>query len=578
MEKQAATDFDSFYLSPDLCTEEHLSMVAQERRNPPFRDFPHNPMFDKEQLMTLPDHAWMGKVDMKLITVEEFPSLLLDFLPMFKERLTAVQNPARFVGLSEAEGTPNPLFFALDLEAESLNKELRFRGGEAMIRNRIVGICLADSATSGFYIPINHTELDGVKNFTYEMGLELLQALQDEAYIAAYHNAQYDREVLELNKIKLNPEYIDSMMLLVNMGYKNKYMTVALKVMAQRILGRKMLEIKDLSGQKVFVPLQYLTAKSLTVYGCSDAANTYALVDHATASSLNPYKVNLFAMRVDHRANDITRWCLRHGMPLDYKFLANNLRTVLRRKRICEYLFKTTVTDNPDIPITSAEKVGIFLGSQLWIAFQAHAKIKSPELPEFKIFEIFQQRMKEHFYMDVKKQTLKSGTVKTKYGSGADVLQSYLKIDEKRKSLPWIPDSLSIPFKTAAKLLDQYRSVLHDLGVFAAMYRHSYVDDTNIHRCAIGLKFNGTVTTRYSNDGSKGSSDRYLFERMKTKTKMSYAIGETTAGFNLQGVSSSPIKLTKAYKVISAPTDLLENKAKLDKQVELDLIRYLEGL
>lgn len=572
--RQSFTNYDSFYLSPDLFTENHLSLVNQERKTLPFHNFTHNPLFDKEQLEQLPDHKWMKDMEFTLVTQEEFPDLVEDFLPHFLKTLVSLPNPEELKLPSDS----NKLIYGLDLETDGLNKEMRFIGGAPRIRNRIIGICLGSSSSKGYYIPVLHNEKDGVKNYPYSIAMKFLTLLQSDDLVAVYHNCVFDREVLEQNKVTLNDTFFDTQYLLQNMGYKEKYMTVALKLMSAKILKRKMLEIKELSGEKKFVPFVYYPAKTVSVYGCSDAVNTYALLLHVKESELNPYKVNPFAMTVDDKSADITRWMLRLGMPLDYPHLYHSVRTCLRRKRICEYLYKKNVTDDPERPITSPEKVGIFLGTMLKDAFYEYATKKKPDMPEDSMFEAFKVRMKEHFYMEVKKKKLKSGTVKVTYGSGADVLASYLKIREKQKTLPWIPDSIIVPLETAAKLLDVYRSVCHDLGVFSAMYRHAYVDDLNIHRCAIGLKFNGTVTNRYSNDGAKGSSDRYLAERLKTKTKVEYKVGEGTAGFNLQGVSSVPLFRSKALKVTKAPQEFLDAKKRMDNQIELDLIKLMEQI
>lgn len=586
--------FDSNFLHKANWQEDNLMLVNQMRQSLPYAIQMPNPIFDKENLEKLKEHHWMKDVRMKLVTQDEFPDLLEDFLPMFEGRLAfATAEEGDFdeagkklgrLGLTPAYITEfQPRLVGLDLETTGLDKTVQVIGGAPTLPSGVVGICLASSSTEGYYIPVLHNQKDGVMNYDYNHAMDLLRALQDKRFLCIYHNAQYDREVLEVNNIPLCEEYIDTMVLLDNMGYKERYFTVALKLMSEKVLRRKMLELKDLSGEKKFIPLRYYPAKSLTVYGCSDAMNTYALLKHAVQSKLNPFKVNNFAMRLDWKCNDYTRWMLRAGMPIDIQHLSGSIRTTLRRRLLIEEYFKTYVTDT--IEIGSAEQLGIFLGNVLRKYFELNHPQKS-NLSDDELFEDFQGKMKELFYCDVKKKVLKSDAVKVTYSTGAEVLGAFKNIHKRENKMPWLPKELYPLFKAAAECVDVYRSIVHDLGVLASMYRFAYVDDLNFHRLSVGLKFNGTITNRYSNQSGDGSQDRYTISRGSKKTTLKYNEADATAGLNLQGVNSDPIKFFQGsdYKpihvmrVVAAPSSFLEAKQARDNEVELRLRRYLEQM
>lgn len=577
--------FDSSFLHKDNWSQENLVQVNQMRQTLPYQMQMPNPIFDKENLETLPDHKWMANKEMTLVTQDEYPDLLEDFLPMFESLLSTVSNTepmdleAKCAGKM---GMPKgyveqfqPKVAALDLETTGLDKTIRVVGGAPTLPSGIVGICLASSPTKAFYIPTLHNQKDGVMNYPYDHAMGLLRALQDKRFVMVYHNAQYDREVLEVNNIDLCEEYLDTMVLLDNMGYKEKYFTVGLKQMSSKLLRRKMLEIKDISGEKKFIPLRYYPAKSLTVYGCSDAMNTFGLLKHVVESPLCPFNLNNFAMRLDWKCNDYTRWMLRPGMPIDVEHLSTTIRTTLRRRILVTEYFQKHVSDT--VEIGSAEKVGIFLGDILKQHFMANHPHKD-SLGESDMFEDFQGKMKELFYCDVKTKKLKSGTVKITYSSGADVLGAFKNIHKRENKMAWLPKKLYPLFVAAAECIDVYRSVVHDLGVLASMYRYAYTDDLNFHRLSVGLKFNGTVTNRYSNMGGKGSRERYVISRGVKKTNFKFVEADATAGLNLQGVNSDPIRLSRALKVTKAPKEFLETKETRDNETELRLRLYLEQM
>lgn len=563
----------SEYIHPDLAEQDNLALVKQCLQTPRYQNHPHNPIFEKAELEKLPEHKWMQKVKMELVHPDAYPNLIDDFLP--KLISNAVECPAYVLPIPpEVEDPELPLLVSLDLETTGLDKTLRLVGGTYNIPEEIVGICLTCHKDEGYYIPIQHNGKDGIKNYSMEEGLALIQELQDDRYLLAYHGAQYDREVAEVHGIELNEEYLDTMVMADNMHLKARYFTVALKVLGEKMLKRKMLEIKDLSGTKEFVPFNYLPAKTCLVYGASDAANTHAILMYALGhETKNPYKVNKFAMRLDMRTNDYTRWMLRAGLPVDYKTVSLNIRTLFRRKYILLERFSKI---DPKVELGSADQIGIFLGRQLMDAYYNYRRNQGKDdFTEEDLFKEYQAKAKELFYCKVTLKQLKSGP-KITFGSGDDVLSSYKKVGE--KNLPWVTDEFAQTMSDVANLVEMYRHVTHSIGILSSMYRYAYIDDLNVHRVSVGLKFNGTITNRYSNADGKGSLDRVTIIRQVRKIKTSMARAESACGLNLQGVPSAPIRLRKAMKVTKAPEDFLKAKKRRDEQVEAKLRLYLEAM
>ena len=260
---------------------------------------------------------------------------------------------------------------------------------------------------------------------------------------------------------------------------------------------------------------------------------------------------------------------LRHGLPIDYGYLTKNIRTLIRRKIILTEKFEKEITNT--IPISSAEKVGMFLGEILSKAYK-DSKQNSDMTPE-ELDKALKKELMQHFQMEMKVKALKSGETKTTFSTGADILSSLIKIDN--KTIPWLSPDIKQKLKQAAIYLEKFRNISHDIGVFMSMYRYAYTDDLNYSRINIGLKFNGTVTNRYSNQSGKGSLDRFSITKTTKKVNLTYQPADATAGLNVQGLNSSGLKLKPAYKVKRAPDEFIKHKQALDLKVEAQLLSLL---
>lgn len=544
----------SHYLHPDTRSEDNLYLVEQELSKTLDEREP-NPLFDKKSLMEVPGHEWMKTVDMVLVTKDNYPSLVEDFFPYFKSLLNPVHE--RFLN----KKTEEPLkVCAVDLETTGLAKTIQIIGGVPTIPNSIVGICVAGSSSKGFYIPVLHNETDNIKNYEIYDALEFLTKIQE--FICVYHNASYDREVLETQGIPLRRDYIDTLQLALNMFTDVFKFRAGLKNVSELFLSRKMIEYKSLSGDKNMPPLTQFPASDLTCYGCSDAVNTFGIYEYIFNHERNPYKVNKFAMRLDSIASDCTRWMLRYGMPVDYGNLSKSLRTLVRRKFLLENLFRDTVSDT--VKISSSEQVGICIGEVLQ---KYYSKSKEGTfVDDSLLFEDFQRKMLSSFNMEVKQVTLKSGTVKTKFSSGDKVLTVLRSLSTELH--PWLDEETCDWLRGVGELLELYRSVELSIAFQRGMYRHAYTDDLNLDRVSINLKINGTITNRFSNKSGSGPTDRFKIIKGVRKNKVLYAQGDSAASFNSQGVLGARLDLKKAKRVVKMPPEVLKQKEVLDGQVE----------
>lgn len=538
-------------LHPDTCTVDNLYLVKQQVSKP-LAYIPHNSVFDQENLQKLPNMGWIKDIEATLINQN---------LDAFFDTL-----------VSEAEwGHEGVPVISLDLETTGLDKTVSFIGGHFDPRTKIVGICIGVNGTKGYYIPVRHSEKDMVRNAPLDEVTHLMQRVQD-TFTCIYHNAGYDREVLETNGIRLNPTYIDTMLLAINLGLKERYFQVGLKLLSEKLLGRHMLELKDIVKSKKEIQLTLTCAKSLVMYGVSDAVNTFALFAKFTdqKNPNNPYVVNKTAMLLDVKASDATRYMFRLGLPIDYSHLGGVIRTLIRRKILIEEHFITKISK--DVPIGSAEKTGILMGNQLWDDFQSHySNVEDKD----SLWDSFKVEVLDKFYMEVKEKELKGGTKKITYSSGDDILVS---LNKRAKTTPWVKPATAERLIMTANWISTFRSLQHDIGVFIKMYRYSYSDDLNFHRVGVGLKYNGTVTTRFSNASGSGSLDRVTITRGAKATTTAFVEASGACGINLQGINSDKAKTGKVLRVKNLPKELQRELDILSNKVELELRNTLEGM
>ena len=186
---------------------------------------------------------------------------------------------------------------ALDLETTGLNTNIRVHGGQITRFETMVGICLAVDEKNGYYIPILHTEEDGVKNWSMEQAKELLDYLTDDTkFILTLHNAVYDFSIIRAHGIKIPKICTDTLVLsklMNNFEFYQYGIQNGLKQLSEYLLKRKMVDIHEFFGHKSMVQFNLLSATMATVYGGSDAINSISLHHYFVTNDVdgrNPWK------------------------------------------------------------------------------------------------------------------------------------------------------------------------------------------------------------------------------------------------------------------------------------------------
>lgn len=230
----------------------------------------------KEALAQRPGMEWLGQVECTLIyppsrDITAQQDYLENFLKELEQR--AVRLPQAFCNTFPPEY--NEPVLAVDLETTGLdNRTLYYLGEDGKLhlktKTEIVGICLAISKFQGFYLPVMHTEEDGIPNWDYKTACHFL-SLCNQRFATIVHNGQYDREVMAQNGVTLReyPYFFDTQQLHYIWDVNQKQH--GLKKLSDQFLGRKMLEIGELFGSKDFIQFNFISASAATVYGCIGA-------------------------------------------------------------------------------------------------------------------------------------------------------------------------------------------------------------------------------------------------------------------------------------------------------------------
>lgn len=550
-------------LHPLIYSEDNLGYATQAYNNlkESLKPQPVMPQLEKETLEQMQEHKWLKETQTILYT---------DSLETLLETLR-----------NEAEFTPDYIskderpLIALDLETTGLNKAVKLIQGKIQPHNHIVSVCLATSSKKGYYLPVNHTETDGIANYEYSAIIAFLQQLVNEFHII-YHNAVFDQEVMALNGVKFKySSFSDTILLGFLMGWKEDYNQLGLKFLAKTMLERQMLEIGSVTGSKETVRMQTAPAKNAYVYGCSDAMNTYGLFEYITDTKENPYKTQNLKTRIVHASVASTRSMFRVGLPVGYEPALNATKTLIRRMIMLENIFYAKISDS-SVSITSSEQLGVYFYKLLKKCYENKFNNGSTITKESKMFQDFVRRVKIDFDMDVKITALKNGTEKITANSKDEVLKAmYANLDR----WAFIPEATKNEIFIVCEIMQEYRTLFNKCKIYIGLIRNCYNDDLNMCRAPISLKLLGARTGRFSNDGSKnGAWDRINLVELKKSTKVEFIEGQGRCEFNAQGLSHESghwkkLKKVKNFKELNPK--FKEVSDRLDKMVESRLYDYI---
>lgn len=450
---------------------------------------------------------------------------------------------------------------AIDLETTGLDRMWYIYGGQPRLPLAIIGVGIAIKTTDkelGMYIPVGHAE---TKNQDLNKVLKVVQKLIDNGQ-TVYHNGLYDREVLQLNGIKLNNNWCDTMLMAIAVGLRTgKTSRIGLKHLADTLLDRRMLEIDEVAEDG---ELYRLGSKSVYIYGCSDVINTLKLYKtfRFSGNYEDPYTDQKSIMNIDIQAADFTNSLNRFNYPIHMKNAEGCLRTTMRRVIILDRKIDN-MSGHQIENLSSSEQIGIYIYKYVLKAFsREYFESDTGESRKKELIEKLKLMLEKYFKMSVTETTLKSGITKLKVNSGDEVLSAIMSNTDK---LTFMTEDEQKTLYDFADLVSTKRSCEQSIGLLSKFVRFAYADDSLIPRLGTGLKFFGAITTRYSNEKGKGYN-RIKFTSNTKGIKGKYIKGNGIGGINAQGIPSDPMKMVKARKLTKLPENV---KKEIDKTTEI---------
>lgn len=458
------------------------------------------------------------------------------------------------------------MMVALDTETTSLVVDFKIYGGTLNRELSLVGIPLAVSSSEGYYLPVNHNETDGIRNFSERAIIRFLQRLVNEFFVI-YFNFEYDASVLQLHGIRLDSErYADVYHIanaigvdtLPDIGFSK-----GLKALSKYFLDRKMLEVNEVVGSKSHIIFSRISAKDAITYAIADAVNTFGLFEELVlnedSEDYNPYLYNGTILTLDHKTLFHSISMFRHNLPLnDLEGLAENLKTILNRVLILNETYMK-IDGAKDYSIGSSDAVNYFLGSKILnellvdtVGKTLNINMLRPENLEKRV-KVFIDAISEDFALECKIEVNKSrgefikfATRKTGWGKSAKGLPVLEYIKKNIHNEYWAK-MLSEEFRDEiyfiADLTDNYRGMILETQRLGKMYRYAEADDRGYATANINLRFSSADTRRFKNSSGNGGS-RLIFSG-KDLHLISYYGGNGLCGINAQGLPSTPYNIVR---------------------------------
>ncbi len=502
-----------------------------------------NPLvFAQEYLAQRPGMEWLNSVQCIMIApVDRDSDKQRQQLEEFFVRLNSEAQylPPDFPALQE-HNFPGSKFLSLDTETTGLDTRVLYDyDGNIVPKTKLVSITIATSDTVSYYLPIMHTEEDGILNFNKEVITEFIQKVVNN-FLLIFHNAQYDKEVLAINGIETRkfPFFLDTMLLhfLSEVNVKNH----GLKWVSEQMLGRKMIEISQLFTEmgvktKMHINFDKLPAVNSTVYACADALNTMGLF---LQFAQMPNERNVFIQQpvplaIDHKMSDVLRNMYRSGFPVNLDYALDSCKDIIYRLQLLE------------------KQLYEFVGRKF--------DIQSPQQVSKLLFDEWKIPVLEGMVRGKPTKSDPQGL----YSTAADILDELFKKHPEIKLLEYIVN---------------YRQLSHTItNVFSKLITNSYVDAfqpfTRSQAQYSQVVIPSGRLASSSNNGREG------VKASLTKTgniTYKYDKGAWSAGINTQGVAKPDKKQAEAKRICKLPPSAginIENP--YPPEVELELVKLL---
>ena len=476
--------------------------------------------------------------------------------------------------------TSKPLM-SVDLETTGLDVTYFKIGGKTIHTCYITGICLAymDDRLKehAIYIPVLHTEADGIPNLSYKVAIELLTKIAKE-FTPVYHNSLYDRDVSSLNGVVFDQlgGYFDTLNIVKQTDLKLRdFFREGLKEMSRDVLDREQITLSMIDAKSV--GYHNLAYSEMDIYGVSDASNTIALFYYFLTNYPDVFTEGLTILQIDAKSMDVTWNLNRRGFPADKEYMYNSFKDVLRRELLLYSAFSEIMTElgcEEDIYITKTEAISRHLISVYIDNFTSFVKKKTNLSIDIwndsEALQKFCTAVSADLGVEIKTKYLKSGEFKLTHSMDVNHLSH---IFETVETIRWMEPDVAEKIVELCEILLSVSSILQNANSYYTPFIKGLTfDDYGYYKLPVALKFSGTVTTRFSNKSGKPSA--IIIDRLKTKTNFKLKIGEGLSGVNAQGLPSAPYIRVTAKRIDDVPNSLGTKISNRLKALEADVEEY----
>lgn len=537
---------------------------------------------DLQTLLNEKKYKWLASLKMhryhELIVSGKTPVQIADeYIALAKEKAVSLCDLNSSIPKKNISNKP---LIALDLETTGIDVTYFKIGGKTIHTCYITGICLAfldeDYNEHSIYIPVMHTESDGVPNLNYKKAIQILTDIVTN-FSPVYHNSLYDRDVSSLNGViyKDIGGYFDTMNIVNQTDIKlDEYARMGLKELSKNVLDREQITLSMIDAKDT--GYHNLAYSEMEIYAHSDASNTLALFKHFVDNYPELFIDGLSLMQIDAKAMDVTWNFNRRGFPADKTYMELALRDVLRRELLLFRAFDDIMTElgcEEEIYITKLEAISKHLITVYIDNFAKFVERKTGATLDVWGNQEHQQKFKvavlDDLGVEVKMKALKSGEVKLTHSMDVHHLEHLIETVE---TVRWIEPTTAEKIVELCEVLLNVSSILQNANSYYVPFLKSLTfDDSGFYKLPVALKFSGTVTTRYSNKSGKPSS--LIINRLKTKTTFGLKIDSGLSGVNAQGLPSASYKLMEAKRILDASSLGTKISSRL-KALELDVDEY----
>lgn len=264
----------------------------------------------------------MGLMD--FLEAGQYPSKYIEPYPWMEEcsmELVTTKTLSRVMDECIEAG-----YYGCDVETTGLDTRVH----DGQTADQIVGLCLASSATRGYYIPVAHKAGQEHNIPLSVLEPELARLFNSDA-VALFHNAGYDQEIMEFtggtpwapdqqdwDSIKT---FEDTQLLFYLNNSRTK--RTGLKYVSEHFLDCKQIELEDLFPEDWKGPLDYSqldpSHRGCVLYGASDGIVTVRAFERFYDPVVNPpdgrSQKNIY--QIEKGTIAANRWMKRNEIPIN---------------------------------------------------------------------------------------------------------------------------------------------------------------------------------------------------------------------------------------------------------------------